>query len=101
VCKAENQAGPACRRCKADLALLFRLDDQRQRAVREAVIHLRNGRIESALILLDAADHVQHTEETRQLRVVCHLLHRDYASAWRAYRAVVTPGDSTAEKSTN
>ena len=26
VCKAENSQGPTCRRCKADLSLLFRLE---------------------------------------------------------------------------
>ena len=31
VCKAENAQGPNCRRCKADLSLLFALEDRRAR----------------------------------------------------------------------
>ena len=37
VCRATNDQGPQCRRCKADLGLLFRLEAQRKR---EAVARL-------------------------------------------------------------
>ena len=29
LCKADNLEGPACRRCKADLSMLFRLEERR------------------------------------------------------------------------
>ncbi len=44
VCKAENAQGPFCRRCKADLSLLFSLRQQlRARAV-EALVKRDFGR---------------------------------------------------------
>src|SRR5438093_11568024 len=33
VCRAENTQGPSCRRCKADLSLLFALEEQRRQAL--------------------------------------------------------------------
>ena len=36
VCKADNAQGLQCRRCKADLALLFQLEEQRARALEQA-----------------------------------------------------------------
>lgn len=30
VCRAENDRGPNCRRCRADLSLLFALEKQRR-----------------------------------------------------------------------
>ena len=40
VCRAENDQGPQCRRCKADLALLFTLADQRRSALRTYLFSL-------------------------------------------------------------
>ena len=37
VCKADNSQGPQCRRCKADLSLLFALEEQRRRTLAEAL----------------------------------------------------------------
>ena len=36
VCKADNSAGRACRRCKADLSLLFALEEERSWQIAEA-----------------------------------------------------------------
>ena len=36
VCKAENAQGPNCRRCKADLSMMFALEDQRAPVMEEA-----------------------------------------------------------------
>jgi len=36
ACRAENSEGPTCRRCKADLSLLFALEQQRACLLAEA-----------------------------------------------------------------
>ncbi len=48
VCKAENAAGPACRRCKADLSLLFQLEEQRERTLAAARRLLAARRMDEA-----------------------------------------------------
>ena len=48
VCKAENAQGPACRRCKADLSLLFALEERRAWALAEARRLLAAGRVDEA-----------------------------------------------------
>jgi hypothetical protein len=36
VCRADNNEGPNCRRCRADLSLLFQLEDSRARFLHQA-----------------------------------------------------------------
>ena len=58
-CRAATESGPACRRCKADLGLLFALEQQRRRAIESS-----KQRAVSAAIHGDfaaALAHYQHT----------------------------------------
>src|SRR5438552_3075018 len=48
VCRAANDQGPACRRCRADLSLLFVLDAQRQARLAAATTAAAQGRLDSA-----------------------------------------------------
>ncbi len=48
VCKAEAP-GPQCRRCKADLAVLFDLESARRAQLEAAREHLAQGRLPEAL----------------------------------------------------
>ncbi len=86
VCKAENAQGPQCRRCKADLSLLFALEDQRQRTLTEARQCLHRGDFVQAVRHAETADWLRGDEETKRLTAVAHLLNRDFASAWRSYQ---------------
>jgi hypothetical protein len=81
VCRAENDRGPTCRRCRADLGLLFRLESQRRRLLARARSELTRGRPDEALPLLDEADALRRGDDVRRLRAVAHLLRRDFARA--------------------
>lgn len=90
VCKAGNLQGPQCRRCKADLSLLFALEEQRQRTLAEARHCLRRGEWQKAARHTQTADWLHSDEEARRLAAVAHLLERDFAGAWRAYQRCTT-----------
>jgi hypothetical protein len=85
VCRAENDGGPNCRRCRADLSLLFDLEARRRRAVERARAELAQRRAREALALLDEAEALRRGDDVRRLRAVAHLLRRDFARAWQAY----------------
>jgi hypothetical protein len=87
VCKAENAQGPSCRRCKADLSLLFALEVRRGRALEEARQALAAGQWGAAHSRAAQADHLRSDAESKRLRAVAALLDRDFHEAWRCYRA--------------
>ena len=88
VCKAMNDRGPQCRRCKADLALLFDLDEQRGRLLAAARWALGQGDTLRALELAERADGLRRDKESRRLRSVCHVLQRNFAEAWGGYQSL-------------
>lgn len=86
VCKAENSQGPECRRCKADLSLLFALEEQRRRTMAEARRCLWRGEWQVAKEHVETANWLRCDEDSRQLAAVAYLLNKDYALAWQHYR---------------
>ena len=92
VCKAENVQGPQCRRCKADLSLLFTLEDQRTRVLAEARESLAHGRWRQAAGQAAQADWLRSDEESRGLVALAHLLNREYAQAWESYERMKEVG---------
>jgi hypothetical protein len=81
VCRADNKAGPACRRCKADLAPLADLEVRREQALAQAAHAAARG-------CGDAV--VRHAWEAQRLRggvdalrwlATGYLLRRDFARA--------------------
>lgn len=86
VCKADNPQGPQCRRCKADLSLLFVLEEHRRQKLAEARDWLRRGEWQAAREHAETANWLRSDEESRRLEAVAHLLGRDFAGAWRCYR---------------
>jgi hypothetical protein len=92
VCKAENTAGPACRRCKADLSLLFAVEEQRAWALAEARRCLFARRWRAARAHAQAAHELRRDDESGKLVAVTALLCRDFDAAWRAYREVRASG---------
>jgi hypothetical protein len=89
VCRAANDQGPTCRRCRADLSLLFDLDEQRHRLLAAARQALVRGQAGAALALAVRASGLRRDEEGRRLMAVCQLLQRHFAQALQAYRASV------------
>jgi hypothetical protein len=85
ICRAENAAGPQCRRCRADLTLLFNLDEQRQHVLATAYRCVASGRLTEALALADGADALRGDLESCWLQVVVALAKRDFKRAWAEY----------------
>src|SRR5688572_9104619 len=87
VCKADNSQGPTCRRCRADLSLLFTLEEQREHAMAEARATLADA---PARALREAlrADQLRSDDASRRLVAVAAMLCRDFALAWRTYALV-------------
>jgi hypothetical protein len=85
VCKADNTAGPNCRRCKADLTLLFALEEQREQELRAVGDHLGAERWTEAAGAAARADGLRRDEESLRLLAVTALLCRDFARAWTWY----------------
>jgi hypothetical protein len=83
VCKADNTSGPACRRCKADLSLLFALEERRDGLLVEARAAVAAGQL--ALPAAMEADALRRDEESLRLVALAALLCRDFHLAWRTY----------------
>jgi hypothetical protein len=92
VCRADNASGPSCRRCKADLTLLFNLEAQRDQALAAATYCVRQGQLTRALRLAEGADALRGDDRSRELLAVIHLLRRDFALAWRYGRQLGAAG---------
>jgi hypothetical protein len=88
LCKADNAAGPACRRCKADLSMLFRLEARRAWTLGEAQRLLRLGRTVEANGWAHLADWLRSDAESLRLFALTRLLCRDFHGAWRCHQAV-------------
>ena len=85
VCKADNTLGPLCRRCKADLTLLFQLQEQREDLLRSARSCLAEGAWDKALEQAQAADWMGRDPESARLLALSQLLNRNFARAWQLY----------------
>jgi hypothetical protein len=90
VCRATNERGPSCRRCKADLSLLFGLREQRQRVLSAAYHEAARGRWRRAIALAQGVEALRADPEVRQLLAVAHLMQGDYAGAWRWSQAAAS-----------
>jgi methylphosphotriester-DNA--protein-cysteine methyltransferase len=88
LCKADNAAGPACRRCKADLSMLFRLEKRRAWTLGEAQRLLAAGRIGEANSWAQLADWLRSDAESLRLFALTRLLLRDFHGAWRRHQAL-------------
>jgi hypothetical protein len=88
VCKADNAQGPMCRRCKADLGLLWALEARRAAELAEARRALAEGDYPQAAVRAAAAAWLRAGDDAGRLLAVAALLGRDFARAWEWYRAV-------------
>jgi hypothetical protein len=98
VCKAENTTGPQCRRCRADLSLLFALEEQRERALAEARRHIGRGEGGPAVAAAQAAEALRSGEDARRLLVLGCLLQPDFARAWELYSRIAQENHHAAER---
>src|SRR5579883_2854205 len=86
-CRASNETGPACRRCKADLSLLLALEARRARLLAESKDLAAQGRYAEALERVDEADALRRGTDAARHRCALRLLIRDFAGAWECYSA--------------
>lgn len=93
-CKAANTAGPACRRCKADLTLLFAVAAEHEALVAAASAELAAGDGPGAAELLDRALELRRTPEAVRLRAAAALVGRDFPAAAAWYSAACGVGQS-------
>jgi len=83
-CKASNESGPACRRCKADLSLLFAVDAERTERMHDARRMLGEARYDDALQSLEEAVKLRRGGDLSRLKAVAFLLKRDFRAALNA-----------------
>lgn len=84
-CKASNETGPACRRCKADLALLFAADADAAALLAAARAALAAGRVAEAEDLAGRSAAVRRTPDALRVRAAARLLAGRFADALAAY----------------
>lgn len=94
VCRAENALDLACRRCKADLALLVQLERQRQALVSASREALALGDAPQALRAAARAHQVRAAADTARLLALGHLLARHFALALRWHQAAADVGSA-------
>jgi hypothetical protein len=87
VCRAANDVGPACRRCRADLTLCFAVESRREVLLAAARAAAAAGRVDDALGRAESAAALRHDVHTDQLLAALHLLAGDFAAAWADYGA--------------
>jgi hypothetical protein len=85
VCKADNPAGPTCRRCKADMSLLWDVHARHSAILSSARRHMRNGNWRAAIAAAAAAQRLRSGTDSGQLAALARLCARDFPGAWRAY----------------
>jgi len=88
VCCAALDSAPQCRRCRADLTLLRRLEEERCRLLAEARSRLviQSTETTPALDVAERAHRLRPDTESRRLLAISHLLGRDFAKAWHYYQ---------------
>ena len=90
VCRATNDTGPGCRRCRADLSLCFAVEEHRDRELAAARSAIVAGRVDEALAHAERAAELRRGPDADRVLAVVQLLAGDFAAAWQHYRAVST-----------
>ncbi|HKB01677.1 MAG TPA: hypothetical protein VKD90_05625 [Gemmataceae bacterium] len=87
VCRAENAAGPICRRCRADLSLLVAVEARRDHHLAAARTALSEGRFDDGIEELVQADELRHGPDIHRLRACAFLLAGDFPCALAEHAA--------------
>src|SRR4051812_24819473 len=84
-CRASNDTGPTCRRCKADLSLLFPLEAERTSVAAAAGALAAESRYSESLAAIERAAQLRRGDDVSRVRATVLLLARDFAGALAAY----------------
>lgn len=74
-----------CRRCRADMGLMFSIEARREFLMDESLRLARAGRIEPALKALDEVDSLRMGDDARRTRAAVLVLCRDFPGAMKCY----------------
>jgi hypothetical protein len=87
VCRADNEPVDTCRRCKADLSLVLRVEQQRAAALDAARRRLAAGDHTAALGAAALAQRCRRGGDAARLLALACLLARDFPAAlhWHAH----------------
>jgi len=92
ACRADNSEGTACRRCKADLSLLWGLERQRAQLIFRADHARAAGDWEAFEKQLRAAAAIRDGADTARLLALSNLKSGRFADALNAYRQAANHG---------
>lgn len=81
VCNAGNTAPSTCRRCKADLSLLWEIESQRDKLLGKVRSCLSEQNYPEALATLDEVASLRGGADVNRLTAAIHLLAGDYVGA--------------------
>src|SRR5262245_52747092 len=84
ACRADNTER-ACRRCRADLSLLWDLESQRQRLLADAGVALSRGAGSRALALCESIRQLRDGADVAQLTACAHLANGQFQRALECY----------------
>jgi hypothetical protein len=85
VCKATDNRGTQCRRCKADLTLLRRLESARARLLAAALRGAGRGELGACTQHAQEAHRLASDDLSLRTLAVGALLRGDFAAAWWGY----------------
>ena len=81
VCGAAQDWSAQCRRCAADLTLLWEVADAANSVRRSCLLALVQSKHDEALALAKRLVRLRSDAPERRLLAVCHLMCEDYAAA--------------------
>jgi hypothetical protein len=85
VCRADGNSTEQCRRCKADLSLLVKLESERSACLAAAQWHAGRDEAEQCLANARKAHALHKGKDSLRLLAVGSLMNRDFATAWKAH----------------
>jgi hypothetical protein len=86
VCRADDNHTEQCRRCKADLGLLARIERDRAASLGAAERHAGRGDAEACLASAQRTHLLRTDRDSLRLIAMGSLLKMDFTGALRAYR---------------
>jgi hypothetical protein len=87
VCRADNADGPHCRRCRADLSLLFDLEEQRTDLLHQCAEQANLGNWPEVFHRAEQAHGLRHGDDSLSWQALARLMQRDFAGAWHCYQS--------------
>jgi hypothetical protein len=89
VCRAGDNQGAQCRRCKADLSLLLRLEASRSRLLAQAAQAAARADGATCAALAGRAHQLEGDDVSLRAVALGALLERDFARAWASYGRIL------------